>query len=225
METIRPRRTAYLTAAAGVLVKPPRLPKLVAAAAVVGIVVAAALLIRSGHRTPAYAGWTPTSRTATADEMLQISAACNTSNGRPDVLPPNTFDLNSYSQIRGNLALIVHSIGGRNGFYFCLAEPQAGTWSAVGFGARTLDTPRANDNDLPDVFGSGNTAILAGQSRLAASVELDVPGLPTATAPVVHGVYAVFWPGQFVLPRNHEPVRLQLRLLDNTGRVIDTITL
>jgi hypothetical protein len=178
-------------------------------------------VVGTDDTAPAYAGWTPTSRMATATEMTAITAVCNArSADSGGELAPKAFSVDSHAEVRGRIALILQRSRDGTRYYTCTAEMQGDSWYAFGFGGRDAvgSEPTLEGGGGPDNF----TSILYGESFMATSVELDVPGLPTATARVVDGLYAIWWPGEALTNVEHLPT-LELRLLDSQGRVIDTI--
>lgn len=197
-------------------------PKLVGVAAVAVIALIAVGVLRTDDTAPVYAGWTPTSRMATATEMSEITAVCNArSADAGDELPPDAFSVDSHAEVRGRIALVLQRSSDGTRRYTCTAELQGDSWYAFGFGGQDATgnrEPRLEGGGGPDNF----TSILYGESSVATSVELDVPGLPTATAPVIDGLYAIWWPGDAWANAEHLPT-LELRLLDADGSVIDTI--
>lgn len=206
--TVRPNRTRWL--------------KLAGATAAVAAIAIGVAIVRDHDSDTVYAGWTPTSRTATATETGAIVAVCNArTNDSNGDLPSDAFNANSRVELRGRIALVLQRSSDERRYYTCTVEQQNDGWYAFGLGAKA-----AVGNAEPILEGGGGlgnfTSILYGQSTTAATVELDVPGLPTATAPVVDGLYAIWWPADSQPAGDGLPT-LEVRLLDKDGLVIDTV--
>ncbi|CAB4696937.1 MAG: hypothetical protein F2659_05185 [Actinobacteria bacterium] len=196
--------------------------KLAGATAVVAAIAIGVGIVRDHDSDTVYAGWTPTSRVGTPAETGAIVDVCNARTGDSNGdLPSDAFNTNSHVELRGRIALVLQRSSDGSRYYTCTAEQQNDGWYAFTLGAKN-----AVGNGEPFLEGGGGpgnfTSVLYGQSATAVSVELDVPGLPTATAPVVDGLYAIWWPADSQPAEQGLPT-LEVRLLDQDGLVIDTI--
>lgn len=195
-----------------------RLAGAVAAVAVVAVSFGA---VRRGGSDQAYAGWSPAPRAATPEEFEGARAVCN--RRAVDEYGEARFGPDAYREVRGRTALLITRSDAAARFDTCVAQEQAEGWYAFSYGERPVDP----DSPVSLEGGGGEGAwaeLMTGQSATAASVELDVPGLPTATGPVVDGLFMIWWPGDTFFERGHGLPELELRLLAADGQVLDTIT-
>lgn len=165
----------------------------------------------------ALAEWTPTPQPVSVDEQNAILDACGLS--QPEFASPLTDGV--LVDRRGAFAA-VSAISGDTRLT-CAARFDDGTWSPMGTSSGTGD-----DLGSPGIDQSWNSDgaeinMVTGFASDAVTVEVDAPDLPTSTATVMDGRYIVWLPR--AVDVDNEVLGVQIRYLDDTGRLIDTFEL
>lgn len=199
--------------------RPLRMTAAVAAAAVIAI--GGTVVLRSGDDV-AYAGWTPTPRAVTDPDRAAMESACEVDYMTLDGNPVD-FD-GAYIDWRGSIAALSTTHDDQRAT--CAVQLRDGTWSA--FATATGDVAIVDGSTTPSLMKAWNDAasinIIDGTAPAAASVEIDVPDFPTATAPVIDGVFIIWLPDTFDWT-DGSFAGLEIRELDANGTVIKTVTL
>ena len=191
------------------------------AAAVACGVVGGAIIVGTGggEKNLAFAEWTPIPVPVSAADRAAIEAACEESlASHDDAGFPEAPQLDgAVIDLRGNIAAV--SLRQDDLELECAAQRRVDGWMSFASGMGIGDGD--GRPSLMRAFNSDAEINLAsGFAPRAVSVEVEIPDLPVASAPVVDGQYVVWLP--FTFDWTDDPTAVQVRYLDADGTVIET---
>ena len=194
---------------------------LLTAAAVMCGIAGGAIIVGSGGdgRNLAFAEWTATPASVSSADRAAIEAACEESmaSNPGDGFPAAPQFDGALIDLRGNIAAA--SLRQGDLALECAAQRRADGWMSFATSMSVGDSDGAPS--LMRAFNSDAEINLAsGLAPGAASVEVEVPDLPVASAPVIDGQYVVWLP--FTFDWTDDAAAVEFRYLDESGTVIET---